>query len=254
MVGDWAPAVPEGAEGVAPFAWNVTLEGEALREAYAGYYGRINHVDDQSGRFLMRLGELARNTCVLFLSDHGEMLGDHHMWRKRAPYEGSARVPFLLTGPGTPEGVVSDAPVGLEDVMPTVLEIAGADVPETVDGRSVMQLVRGERAGWREWFHGEHSETPSMEDKAGMHYLTDGREKYVWMVSTGKEQLFDLARDPGELHNLAGDAEQEARVPPWRERLVRELAGRPEGFSDGKQLTAGRAYPATLPHVHGGIG
>ena len=251
VVGDWAPAAPESAAGLAPHAWNVRLEGEVLKEALAGYYGLINHVDDQAGRFLARLEELAPNTYVLFTSDHGEMLGDHHMWRKRVPYEGSARVPLLLSGPDIPEGVVCDSPAALQDVMPTFLDLAGLPVPETVDGSSLLPLVRGERDGWREYVHGEHAVTPSLEDQAGMHYLTDGKEKYVWMVSTGREQLFDLAGDPEERHDLAQEPEHAPPLSRWRERLVRKLKHRPEGFSDGKRLIPGRPYSVTMSHVHG---
>ena len=252
VVGDWVPDVPEGTVGLAPYAWNVRLEGEVLRYAQAGYYGLINHVDDQLNRFLVRLQEEAPNTYVLFTSDHGEMLGDHHMWRKRVPYEGSARIPLLLSGPDIPAHTVCDRPVGLQDVMPTLLDIAGVDIPETVDGSSLMPLVQGDAQGWREYFHGEHAATPSMEDPAGMHFLTDGKEKYVWMLGTGREQLFDLVNDPHERHNLASDSEHADRLKQWRFRLIQEFKDRPEGFTDGRKLIPGRPYQAAMPHVHGG--
>jgi len=184
------------------------------------------------------------NTVVLFTSDHGEMLGDHYLWRKCVPYEGSARVPLLIRAPerfGLRKGSVVDEPVCLEDIMPTLLEMAGVDVPQTVQGRSLLPLMRGERVEWRPYLHIEH---------APMHHtLTDGRQKYIWHVADGREQLFDLDSDPHELHDLARDPERADAVARWRGRLIEELRGRPEGFTDGQRLVPGRAYPPVLPHA-----
>ncbi|NPV48123.1 MAG: arylsulfatase, partial [Armatimonadetes bacterium] len=78
------------------------------------------------------------------------------------------------------------------------------------------------------------------------HWITDGREKYVWFSGTGQEQLFDLTTDPQELHDLMRTPEGEARVRRWREALVRELTGREEGFSDGERLVPGRPVKPVL--------
>ena len=69
-----------------------------------------------------------------------------------------------------------------------------------------------------------------------MHYLTDGKEKYIWFPVTGEEQFFDLTRDRQELHNLADDPSHAQRVALWGNRLIELLAARPDGFSDGQQL------------------
>ena len=249
VIGEWATP-PDSAWN--PASWNVNLQGDEVRRVFAGYYGMINHVDDQIARFLLRLRRVAKNTYVLFTSDHGEMLGDHYMWRKRVPYEGSARVPFFLQGPEIPGGVVCDRPVGHEDIMPTFLELAGAAIPGSVDGRSLLPLFQGGRPDWREYMHGEHAVTPSIKGESGMHYLTDGKEKYMWFTSSGAEQLFDLIEDPDECRNLAALAESLERLGVWRRRLIEKLAGRPEGFTDGRKLIPGRPYVPAMPHVHGG--
>src|SRR5205823_1004939 len=127
---------------------------------------------------------------ILFTSDHGEMLGDHNMFRKTYPFEASARVPFLARAPrrmGYPREVVTPAPVGLQDVMPTLLDVAGTPSPPSVTGRSVLPLMRGETA-WREALHGEHAGCYRYED--GMHYLVDGHTKYIWYSQSGRELLF----------------------------------------------------------------
>ena len=245
VLGDWAIPPPDRGLGLGQAAANVDLQGEALRAARAAYFGLINHVDDQLNRLLNPVDGIDRmtggNTVVLFCSDHGEMLGDHYLWRKTVPYEPSARIPLLVRAPerfGLRAGAVVDAPVCLEDVMPTLLELAGAEIPETVEGRSLLPLLRGESASWREHLHIEH---------APMHHsLTDGREKYIWFAADGREQFFDLAADPQECRDRAGCPGDAERVARWRGQLIQELAGRPEGFTDGERLIPGRPYRAVI--------
>ena len=122
--------------------------------------------------------------------------------------------------------------------MPTLLDIAGVEIPATVEGRSVLPLMRGEPGDWRDCLHIEHA--PEHQT------LTDGREKYVWFVRDGREQFFDLTADPNECHNLIDTDAAADRVALWRQRLIELLQDRPEGFSDGNQLITGRPYPALL--------
>ncbi len=253
-IGEWA-VPPEGQHLGLPIASpRVHLKGEALRSAQAGYFGLINHVDDQIHRLLQPRGVSydARNTIVIFTSDHGELLGDHHMYRKCEPYEGSARIPFLISGPGIAAGQVHDLPVCLEDILPTCLDAAGLPIPEGVDGRSLLPLLRGESSEWRATLHGEHA--PCYSAGQAHHYLVDSRYKYIWRPLDGSEQLFDLHRDPGELHSLIGDPDHAARADAFRRHLIELLRERPEGFTDGERLIAGRPYPPLLPHVKQELG
>ena len=112
--------------------------------------------------------------------------------------------------------------------MPTVLEMADVPIPDTVDGSSLLPLMRGEDADWRPWIQ--------VECGSGFQCLTDGREKYGWFTSDGREQFFDLTDDPQELHDLSAAPDRAERVAWWRARMVERLEGRPEGFSDGKRL------------------
>jgi arylsulfatase A-like enzyme len=116
--------------------------------------------------------------------------------------------------------------------MPSLLEVAGVPIPDSVTGTSLLQAVRGEP--WREYLHGEHSPCYSLEE--AMHYVTDGHEKYIWFPATGEEQLFDLENDRDERVNLARDPAHGGRVAEWRQRLIALLAERGDGFSDGEQL------------------
>jgi len=119
-------------------------------------------------------------------------------------------------GRGTGVGEV----VELMDVMPTFLDAAGAPIPRTVEGQSLLPLARGERPTWREYIHGEH------ESPLGMQYMTDGKDKYIWHWKTDEEQLFDLSVDPRECVNLARRPEYGERVRLWRERMMAHLEPR----------------------------
>lgn len=256
-IGDWAEMPPEGERGFDPNSDRVCLRGEALRSCHAAFYGLINHIDDQLYRVLTALGTnpltghpQLDNTLIIFTSDHGEMLGDHHLFRKTYPYDGSARIPFLIRptkAMGMSRGQVCDAPVCLEDLMPTILDAAGVKIPDSVDGRSLLPLMRGKQEGWREFLHGEHAACYRLEQ--ANHYLTDGRWKYAWFSHTGQERLFHLAEDPRELHDLSGCAEHAQTLALWRGRLVGLLRDRPEGFSDGQRLVAGRPHLPQVPHA-----
>jgi arylsulfatase len=226
----------------------VRLEGETLRRAQAGYFGLIEHIDEQIAGlvadFKARSARAGRPWVIVVITDHGEMLGDHGYFRKCEPYEGSANIPYLIAS--APElklkrGTRSFQPVGQEDIMPTLLELANVKRPESVDGRSLVPILKDADARVRDWLHFEHAPTYTREQ--GFHALTDGRFKYIWRPHDGSEQLFDLSRDAHEEKNLASDEAHRPVLNQWRARLVERLDGRPEGFSDGKVLIAGREYP-----------
>ncbi|MBU0611360.1 MAG: arylsulfatase [Armatimonadetes bacterium] len=253
-LGDWATPPPNGGLGRDVETYRVDLRGELLRSTQAGYYGLINHMDDQICRLLGTHTGLdaatRRNTVLLFTSDHGEMLGDHYLFRKYCAYEGSAHIPFLISGPEVAPGRVCHEAVCLEDLMPTVLDLAGCPIPDTVEGRSLVPILRGHADALdRDYVHGEH--TASGGPETSHQYLTDGREKYLWFTQTGEEQLFNLAEDPRELQNLAGLPAHAERLGRWRRRMAEHLRDRPEGFSDGDRLIAGRPHNTLLPHASG---
>ena len=250
-IGDWA--VLPANDLLCPVDCNrINLQGDALRQAQAGYFGLIAHLDDQVHRmvfdFKRQCRQRGRPWVILFMADHGEMLGDHYLFRKCEPYDASARVPFLIQGSpemGFVEGGRYDQPVCLEDIGPTLIELAGGEPMENVDGPSLVPILRGESQPVREVLHGEHS--PCYDDEQAFHLLTDGRMKYIWRPHSGDEQLFDLTNDPQECTNFAAQAEHSAEVTHWRDRLIAQLKDRPEGFSDGEKLIAGRPYPDLMP-------
>lgn len=235
-VGEWAKKHDKPQPGLARAAWEGRFTPEQNQRMRAGYMGCITHIDYQMGYMLERLGreKVTDNLLIIFTSDHGDMMGDHHLHRKTYAYEGSARIPMVIRYPKgleLPTGTFRHV-VGLQDVMPTILEAAGVDAPDTVDGRSMFGAVREQE--WREFLHGEHSPCYSLEE--AMHYLTDGREKYIWFPATGREMLFDIGKDRLELEDLAAGGRNAKRVEKWRKRLIDLLGKRADGFSDGKKL------------------
>ncbi|NWQ39623.1 arylsulfatase [Bacillus sp. EB106-08-02-XG196] len=249
-VGDWAE--PEDLEraGYNPITYKGKVPKNRLKRAQAAYYALITHIDYQIGRFLIAMEEhgVLNNTVILFVSDHGELLGDHHLFRKALAYEGSAKVPFILSDPGNVLGLkknqVAKEVVELRDIMPTLLDAAGVEIPNSVDGKSVLPLLNEKPGEWREYIHGEHAY-----GQLSHHYVTDGNEKYIWYSQTGEEQLFNLVQDPQELNNLAKNEEFQDRLEYWRQKLVKELRGREEGFADGNRLFAGCKTKACLDHL-----
>lgn len=174
---------------------------------------------------------------MLFTSDHGDMLGNHGLWCKRLFYEDSARVPMILVGAAGDEWVghhrTDDRLMGLVDVMPTLLELAGLEVPCTVEGLSMVGEHR------RDWLYGEIDE-----DGSATRMVHDGRFKLIYYPVGNHSQLFDLREDPQELNNLSGlpsHAEVEGRLT---EHLVGALHGGDEGWvQDGKLIgLPDRAY------------
>ncbi len=225
------------------------LDPRAEHRARAAYYAQLTHIDHQIGRFYEYLSDykLLDNTMFIFCSDHGEMLGDHDLWHKALGYSGSAQVPFFIK-PADSMGLAGDRrvaePIELRDIMPTLLDVAGAPIPETVDGLSLMPLLRGEEVEWRQYVHGEH---PGGE--LSNQYITDGKYKLIWYSQTGVEQLFDIESDRQELYDLADDPTHAEALARMRKALAAELAGREEGYSDGENLTVGCTPRAVLSHI-----
>ena len=132
----------------------------------------------------------------------------------------------------------------LRDIMPTLLDLAGVDIPDSVDGISWAGHLAGEPVTARTHLHGEHTYFDQ-----SIQWITDGRYKYVWASGTGREQLFDLDVDPGELHNLIGDPSVEGIERLCRERLISALEDREEGFVQDGALMVGAEPVTVLRHI-----
>ena len=249
LMGDWANKEDEENRGKDINCVKGIINKKALKRAKAAYYGSITHIDHQIGRFLIALSEYGElnNTIFLFVSDHGDMMGDHNWFRKGIPYEGSTRVPFFIYDPGNllkgKKGKVFDEVLELRDIMPTLLDFANISIPDSVEGLSLKDLIEERNSTWREYIHGEHS---FGEDSN--HYIVTKRDKFLWFSQRGEEQYFDLEKDPKELTNLINSEEYKERIDYLRKILIKELEGREEGYTDGNKLLKGHPV-STLKHI-----
>ncbi|MBO5035957.1 MAG: arylsulfatase [Clostridia bacterium] len=236
VVGDWAKELGEGSKHYA--SSEGCFDPEQRRRAMVGYYACISHLDNQIGKLLdgLLFENDLYNTLIIFVSDHGELLFDHNTYRKSRAYEGSTNVPLIISGMGVEKRGVCHSVAELRDIMPTVLSAAGAEIPDSVDGKDLLSDDFS-----REYIHGEHSG-----GAIGNHYIVTEHDKYIWLMQSGEEQYFDLDKDPTELHNAINDAEYFDRINYLRSCLIKELDGRPEGFTDGKALIPGRPQKAYL--------
>lgn len=202
-----------------------------IRGARLAFYALCTHIDHQLRVVIGTLREegLLDDTIICFTSDHGDMLGNHGMWAKRLFYENSANVPMLLIGVAGDERVghhrVDDRLVGWQDVMPTLLDLAGIDVPETVGGLSMI----GEQK--RDWFYGEIDEGPR-----ATRMIHDGRYKLIYYSAGNHRQLFDLAEDPKELTNLADSPDHAEVVRRLTDILISQLYGGDEAWVEDGRL------------------
>ncbi|HCE46917.1 MAG TPA: arylsulfatase [Lentisphaeria bacterium] len=212
--------------------------------ARRAYYAQMTFIDHQINRITHALWTYGclENTCIIFCSDHGDMLYDHGLLYKGKPYDSSARIPLLIRFPdewGMKKKTMIDAPVELRDILPTICDIAGVEIPSRLEGSSILPFCRGEKPSWREYIHGEH-EFSMMSNQ----WITDGRRKYIWYSQTGAEQFFDIEKDPCELNDLCISSQPDLRL--WRERLIKELDGREEGYVKDGKLVVGRQPLNTL--------
>lgn len=234
-VGRWAGKYAHRGETLRSSAWWGDLGERQVRESRQGYYGAVSFIDEQIGRILEALDRRgdSERTLVLFLSDHGDMTGDHYLWRKTYPYEASARIPMLMRWPERLRPGASrrylDTPVEIRDVLPTLMDAAGvAPRPYDFDGSSLLKLALGDDGGRRSCIDLEHSRCYwPQSDWTG---ITDGRWKYVHWSMTGEEQLFHLAEDPDELHDLAADRAHAEILRAWRRRMADHLSERGDAW------------------------
>ena len=191
-----------------------------LADARRAFYALCTHIDHQLRIIIGTLREegILDNTIILFASDHGDMLGNHGFYAKRLMYEDSAKVPMILVGAAKDErvgtGVLDDRLAGLQDIMPTLLDLCGLPVPETCEGRSMVRDAR------RETLYCE-----ALEGARAMRMIHDGRHKLIWYPAGSHFQLFDLAEDPKEMSDLADDPRHRDIMRGLQDRLRDELYG-----------------------------
>jgi len=168
---------------------------------FAGYYAAVSALDECTGRIIGALEEtgLAARTIVIYYTDHGDtFLYRHEGEHKFVCFEEAIRIPFIVTGPGVVAGAVRDEPVGLQDLMPTMLDYAGIAAPASLQGTSVRPLAEGRTVPWRDDFYVQNVTHVS---KITQRCLRHGQWKLI-ASATGEHHFYDLAADPEEELNI----------------------------------------------------
>ena len=211
------------------------MEASELLQMRATYCGMMSEVDDCIGRVFAFLDETDqwKDTLVVFTSDHGEQLGDHHLLGKIGYFDESFRIPLVIVDPDANEtrGSVVSAFTESVDIMPTLLDALGGTPPRACDGHSLMPFLAGQTpAGWRDALHYEfdfrnvfpndHEGELGLDmDDCTLSVLQDAAFKYVHFTSL-PPLLFDLQADPHQFVNLAEDTDYASVVRDYAQRAL----------------------------------
>jgi choline-sulfatase len=192
---------------------------QQVRRARAAYYGLITYLDEKIGRLLQVLDETGQrdNTVIVHFSDHGEMNGEHGMWRKSSMYEESARVPLQISWPGhIAAGQRMGEVVSLVDLVATIVDIAGAPSVSPLDGDSLLGLLQGQKEGWK--------------GEAFCEYLAHGVQRPTAMLRRGRyklnfslgdrAELYDIESDPHEFDDLSASPQHATILAGLQEYLL----------------------------------
>ncbi len=193
------------------------------KRMWAGYYATVTYMDEQLGRIVDELEAqgLRDETVIVFTSDHGYHLGEHHFWQKSNLHEEALRVPLIISAPGF-RGGRSAAMVELVDIFPTVAELTGLSIPYSVQGESLVPILIDPNQRVRE---------AALSIDGSGYALRTERWAYI-RYNDDTEELYDMVSDPGQIMNLAINPEKKAELRNWRKKLDARLtdAGlRPKG-------------------------
>ncbi|MHC4873272.1 MAG: sulfatase-like hydrolase/transferase [Planctomycetota bacterium] len=207
-----------------------TAGKEEIRMARKAFFAQITHVDHQIRVVIgyLREEKLLDNTIIVFTSDHGDMLGNHNLWAKTVLYEESNRIPlFIVPAEGTSHfknDTIDERLVEHRDIMPTLLDMAGIDIPKHVEG---MSLIKDES---RDYLYGEHNE-----DEKANRMIRDKDYKLIYYPTGNKVQLFNITEDPQERYDLSEKPNHKEKREELEKLLIENMYGSDmEWVKDGK--------------------
>jgi arylsulfatase A-like enzyme len=229
------------------------LEGEALvkykyQRYMQDYLACVQGVDDSVGQVLDYLdkNKLSENTVVIYTADNGWYLGELGLYDKRFMYEPGLRTPLIARGPGIKNGIVPESMVANIDLAPTMLDIAGVSIPDSMQGKSFKPLLAGETP--REWrksvyyryYHspGHHNTQAHLGVRTATHKLI-----YYWNKST--YELYDLVKDPSEQNNLLfhDSSKNDTQLQEIFSQLKSEITRLQKEFRDDNQYASQADWP-----------
>ncbi len=173
-----------------------------LRRIMPDYYGMVKCIDENVGKLIATLKAegVLEKTIIVFTSDHGDLCGEHGRLNKGVPYEGSARVPFIVYAPSClPRGKVVNEALTSVDFFPTIMTLLGAENSQQVDGRDASELLAGKATNWHD--------IAFMRSTPNGPWLSAVTSRFKLVISESeKPWLIDLQEDPSEVINLYGQS------------------------------------------------
>ena len=220
---------------------------EKIQQIFRAYAAMVTHIDSMIGVLRGTISDLGLgdNAHILFTSDHGDHLFDHGNIAKSDFFRGSCGVPYLVTparkwasSRGFAAGRTNHInPVGLIDLMPTILDLCHVPTPQTVEGESVVPLLLDDGAPFRSHICG---------DGKGAYAVSDGATKYMWYSEDNFEYLFDLRNDSQECHDLSDDPNWKISLATARNRLIAWMAEHGDPRTENGKLVPVEASPQDL--------
>jgi arylsulfatase A-like enzyme len=191
-----------------------------VKREIALYYGMVSEMDEQVGKIIEALKKngLLENTLIIFAGDNGLAVGQHGLLGKQNLYEHSIRVPLIFSGPGIPKNKKSDAFVYLSDIAPTIYEYLGLGEPATVEGRSLLPVIKGGKPSVRNSIYNVYGHwSRSLKTEDGFKLILYNVNGEV------RTQLFNLKDDPWEINNLASKKSYQQKIGTMRSILKMEM-------------------------------
>lgn len=241
VIGDWVDAKPLAKRERLKYSANweqYSGRADVTEQWLKGYAAMTTHIDTRIGQLIGTLREtgVLDNTWIIFTADHGDHCMDHRLLAKGDFFAGSCSIPLLISPAESAMGwvdrqaisSVNRSAVGLEDILPTILDIAGIESPEGIQGRSLLPCFTEQGHVPRETLCGS---------VAGIFAITDGRYKYIWFGEDGTEFLFDTHTDPKDEHDLCERTEYVSIRTSLREGLLQWMASNGDAHVTDGRLT-----------------
>jgi arylsulfatase A-like enzyme len=227
--------------------FGLTLPIAKQQELIHGYYAAVSYTDAQVGKLLDKLDALGltKNTIIILWGDHGWHLGDHNLWCKHTNFEQATRTPMLIAAPGIAPSS-TNAPTEFVDIFPTLCDLAGVKIPETLDGKSLMPLMNKTAKSVKEYSisqyprsgNGSETERQGYASSKVMGYsLRDKRYRYtIWMNNNFRStqafnpefivgtELYDYEKDPNETNNVVDEKEYKSVAKDLKTKMLAYFA------------------------------
>jgi arylsulfatase A-like enzyme len=197
--------------------------GFSLRDVAALYYGSVTWVDDLLGSMMNTLKQngLENDTIVIFSADHGDQLGSHHLWNKARLYEESINIPMIYSCPGRiKKGVNTTQTATLIDVMPTLLGLCGANIPQNVHGQDLTPILKGEKRTLDQDYAFVETSYGKIGIRTPTHLYGASLDKDDREIENIRYRFFDIENDPYEKNNMVNTSEQKGVADELRDKLI----------------------------------